>query len=71
LMCAADTFRAAAIEQLEIWGQRTGTEVIKTKAGGDPSAVLFDALQAANGPQDRLRHRRHGGTAAYQAESNG
>src|SRR5246127_432866 len=46
-MCAADTFRAAAIEQLEIWGQRTGTEVIKTKAGGDPAAVLFDALQAA------------------------
>ena len=47
LLCAADTFRAAAIEQLEIWGQRTGTEVIKTKPGGDPSAVLFDALQAA------------------------
>jgi fused signal recognition particle receptor len=47
LLCAADTFRAAAIEQLEIWGQRTGTEVIKTKAGGDPSAVLFDALQSA------------------------
>jgi fused signal recognition particle receptor len=48
LLCAADTFRAAAIEQLEIWGQRTGTEVIKTKPGGDPSAVLFDALQAAS-----------------------
>jgi len=47
LLCAADTFRAAAIEQLEIWGHRTGTEVIKTKPGGDPSAVLFDALQAA------------------------
>ena len=47
LLCAADTFRAAAIEQLEIWGQRTGTEVIKTKPGGDPSAVLFDALQSA------------------------
>src|SRR5205807_1961110 len=47
LLCAADTFRAAAIEQLEIWGQRTGTEVIKTKAGGDPTAVLFDAIQAA------------------------
>src|SRR5437763_9395127 len=47
LLCAADTFRAAAIEQLEIWGQRTGTEVIKTKAGGDPAAVLFDAIQAA------------------------
>ena len=48
LICAADTFRAAAIEQLEIWGQRTGTEVIRTKAGGDPAAVLYDALQAAN-----------------------
>ena len=47
LLCAADTFRAAAIEQLEIWGQRTGTEVIKTRPGGDPAAVLFDALQAA------------------------
>jgi fused signal recognition particle receptor len=47
LLAAADTFRAAAIEQLEVWGSRTGTEVIKTKAGGDPSAVLFDALSAA------------------------
>ena len=47
LLCAADTFRAAAIEQLEVWGDRTGTEVIKTKPGGDPSAVLFDSLQAA------------------------
>ncbi|HEX6907249.1 MAG TPA: signal recognition particle-docking protein FtsY [Terriglobales bacterium] len=51
LLCAADTFRAAAIEQLEIWGTRTGTEVIKTKAGGDPAAVLFDALQAAKARQ--------------------
>ncbi len=47
LLCAADTFRAAAIEQLEIWGQRTSTEVIKTKPGGDPAAVLYDAVQAA------------------------
>ena len=47
LLCAADTFRAAAIEQLEIWGQRTGTEVIRTKPGGDPAAVLYDALEAA------------------------
>ncbi len=47
LLCAADTFRAAAIEQLEVWGDRTGTEVIKTKPGADPAAVLFDALQAA------------------------
>lgn len=47
LLCAADTFRAAAIEQLEIWGQRSDTEVIKTKQGGDPAAVLYDALQTA------------------------
>jgi len=47
LLCAADTFRAAAIEQLEIWGERTDTEVIRQKPGADPSAVLFDALQAA------------------------
>jgi fused signal recognition particle receptor len=47
LLCAADTFRAAAIEQLEIWATRTGTELIKTKPGGDPSAVLYDALEAA------------------------
>ena len=47
LLCAADTFRAAAIEQLEIWGERTTTEVIRQQPGADPSAVLFDALQAA------------------------
>ncbi|MHB1700002.1 MAG: signal recognition particle-docking protein FtsY [Acidobacteriaceae bacterium] len=47
LLCAADTFRAAAIEQLEVWAQRSGVEIIKTRQGGDPSAALFDALQAA------------------------
>ena len=47
LLCAADTFRAAAIEQLEVWGQRTGADVIRQQQGSDPSAVLFDALQAA------------------------
>jgi fused signal recognition particle receptor len=47
LLCAADTFRAAAIEQLEVWAQRSGVELIKTKQGGDPSAALFDALAAA------------------------
>ena len=52
LLAAADTFRAAAIEQLEVWGSRTGTEVIKTKAGGDPAAVLFDALSAAKARQN-------------------
>jgi len=47
LLCAGDTFRAAAIEQLEIWGERAGCEVIKQKPGADPSAVIFDALSAA------------------------
>src|SRR5712692_777547 len=47
VLCAADTFRAAAIEQLEIWAGRTATELIKQKPGADPSAVMFDALQAA------------------------
>lgn len=47
LLCAADTFRAAAIEQLEVWGQRTGTDVIRQKQGADPSSVVFDALQSA------------------------
>ncbi|HEX4749108.1 MAG TPA: signal recognition particle-docking protein FtsY [Bryobacteraceae bacterium] len=47
LLCAADTFRAAAIEQLEIWAQRAKVDVIRQKTGSDPSAVVFDALQAA------------------------
>jgi fused signal recognition particle receptor len=47
LLCAADTFRAAAIEQLEIWAARSGVEMIKTKQGGDPAAVLYDAISAA------------------------
>jgi fused signal recognition particle receptor len=46
LLVAGDTFRAAAIEQLEIWGQRVGCEVIKHQSGSDPSAVVFDALKA-------------------------
>ena len=46
LLAAGDTFRAAAIEQLEIWGQRVGCEVIKHQSGSDPSAVVFDALKA-------------------------
>ncbi len=47
LLCAADTFRAAAIEQLEVWAQRAGVEMIRQKTGADPSAVVFDSLQAA------------------------
>jgi fused signal recognition particle receptor len=47
LMAAGDTFRAGAIEQLEVWGDRVGVEVIKQAEGSDPAAVMFDAIQAA------------------------
>ena len=47
LLCAADTFRAAAIEQLEVWAARSGVEMIKTRQGGDPAAVLYDAASSA------------------------
>ncbi len=51
LLCAADTFRAAAIEQLEVWAERAGVEMIRQKTGADPSAVVFDALQSAKARQ--------------------
>ena len=47
VLAAGDTFRAAAIEQLAVWAARTGAEIIKTKSGGDPAAVVYDALIAA------------------------
>ncbi|MGQ3481965.1 signal recognition particle-docking protein FtsY [Paenibacillus sp. TY11] len=47
LLAAGDTFRAGAIEQLEVWGERAGVEVIKQQSGSDPAAVMFDAVQAA------------------------
>ncbi len=47
LLIAADTFRAAAVEQLEIWGERIGAQVVKQKTGADPAAVVFDGLEAA------------------------
>lgn len=47
LLAAGDTFRAGAIEQLEVWGERVGVDVIRQSAGSDPAAVMFDAIQAA------------------------
>lgn len=47
LLVAADTFRAAGIEQLEVWAQRVGVDVVKHRAGADPSAVVYDGIQAA------------------------
>ncbi|KZE53163.1 signal recognition particle-docking protein FtsY [Brevibacillus parabrevis] len=47
LLAAGDTFRAAAIDQLEVWGERVGVDVIKQQQGSDPAAVIYDAIQAA------------------------
>lgn len=51
LLAAGDTFRAAAIDQLEIWGNRNGVDIIKHREGADPAAVVFDAIQAARARQ--------------------
>ena len=53
LLCAADTFRAAAIEQLEIWASRSGVEMIKTRHGGDPAAVLYRRNHRRQSTQNR------------------
>jgi fused signal recognition particle receptor len=47
LICAADTYRAAAVEQLEIWARRAGVDLVRAREGADPAAVVFDALQSA------------------------
>jgi fused signal recognition particle receptor len=52
LICAADTFRAAAVDQLQIWADRAGVEIVRAKEGSDPAAVVFDAMTAA-----KARHR--------------
>ncbi len=46
LICAADTFRAAAVEQLEVWAGRAGVDIVRAKEGSDPAAVVFDAIQS-------------------------
>jgi fused signal recognition particle receptor len=51
VICAADTFRAAAVEQLEIWAARAGVDMIKTRSGADPAAVVFDAISAGRARQ--------------------
>ena len=51
LICAADTFRAAAVEQLEIWAKRAGVDIIRAKAGSDPAAVVYDAIAAGKARQ--------------------
>jgi fused signal recognition particle receptor len=51
MICAADTFRAAAVEQLEVWARRAGVEIVRAKEGADPAAVVFDAISSAKARQ--------------------
>ena len=51
LICAADTFRAAAVDQLQIWADRAGVDIVRAKDGSDPAAVVFDAMTAAKSRQ--------------------
>jgi fused signal recognition particle receptor len=51
MICAADTFRAAAVEQLDVWAHRAGVEIVRAKEGSDPAAVVFDAISSAKARQ--------------------
>ena len=71
LLCAADTFRAAAAEQLEIWAERSGAGFHRGAEGADPSSVLTDALRAARARGDGRGARRHRRSAAHEDEPDG
>ena len=63
IMAAADTYRAAAQEQLDEWAERAGCEIVRANPGSDPGAVVFDAIEAARARGPRRRDRRHGRAA--------
>ncbi len=70
LVCAGDTFRAAAAEQLTVWSQRAGVGIVKHQEGADPAAVVFDGMAAAR-PGDGRADRGHRRPAAQQKEPDG
>ena len=69
MLAAGDTFRAAAIEQLKIWGERAGAKVIAREPGADAAGLAFDALTAAQRRGRRRADRRHRRPPAEQAPS--
>ena len=71
MLAAGDTFRAAAIEQLKIWGERTGATVIAREQGADAAGLAFDALTAAKARRRRRADRRHRRPAAEQHRADG
>jgi fused signal recognition particle receptor len=64
LLAAGDTFRAGAIDQLSIWADKIGVEIVKAQSGSDPSSVAFDALTAAKSRGMDVGHHRHSRTPA-------
>ena len=71
MLAAADTFRAAAIEQLDIWAKRLGVEIVRGQHGADPAALCYEAYQAAAKAEDRLFAVRHSRPATHQSKSDG
>ncbi len=71
VLAAGDTFRAAAIEQLGVWADRAGADIIQQQAGADPGAVVFDAVQAAHRAARRRRDHRHRRAPAQPVASHG
>lgn len=66
LLSAADTFRAAAADQLTVWAQRAGVDIVKHEEGSDPAAVVFDSIQAAKARRHGRCHHRHRRPPAQQ-----
>ena len=71
MLAAGDTFRAAAIEQLKIWGERTGAPVVAREQGADAAGLAFDALEEAKARRHRRAAHRHGRPAAEQGRADG
>ena len=69
LLAAADTFRAAAIEQLGIWAERLGVEMIRGQYNADPAALCYEAYQAADGSEHRVSALRYRRTFAHEKQS--
>ena len=71
MLAAGDTFRAAAIDQIKVWGERNGVPVIAQQPGADSAAVVFDALQAATARSTNVLNRGHCGAPAHQDGAHG
>ena len=71
MLAAGDTFRAAAGDQLQMWAERTGADIIRGAEGADPGSVVFDAIEAGAARGAQPRPRRHRRPAAQQGQPDG